>query len=472
MDSHRQSPKTTLPFDLVIPPNFMRSREPGTLQETPSLQQDTKDTLQSSRSYTMSSAASETTSCMTFHSALGTASWSGKLDEAGSPSHNEQVTTSGREDLQIGRSDSGYGSINSPTDSQDDSHGVSSLGGGTVELTERSLCLSENSQSVGRDENARRTRRRSGASDRSHLKERNWTESDPQGTKLSRHSASSSHRRSSTIDSKNRSGLDRPASKHSSKSLAGSSGATRIRPQPTIPTRSTSSTFPRRKTDGPVTMQQSCHMFQSLSATLARYDATYSEPKSVLRSSSVPALCHPTFTPVGGDISPVPDLPYLMATHIDQNTPHAGDVHLPRTVIDWKSPTTRRREYAEIDRRERGLRGWWRRWSPSWCSRSSRLGFYEGGDKSDAGSVRRYRLELPDEEMSVDMQENEKDTNMAADKTRYPWRRISRAWSCFNLGEGPSGRWLSTVALTKGRNPPYPQAMWGCLDEKQRDRDT
>ncbi|KAH0556310.1 hypothetical protein GP486_005763 [Trichoglossum hirsutum] len=416
----------------------------------------------------MSSAASETTSCMTFHSALGTTSWSGKPDEAGSTSLNEQAAMSGFEDLQIGRSDSGYGSVGSPIDGRGDSHGeASSLGGSTVKLTERPLCLSENSQSAGREENARKTRRMSSTSDRSHVREHGRTDSDPARIKSSRHSGSSAHRRSSTIDSKNKSGLDRPASKHSSKSLRGSPSATRIRRQPTIPTRSSSSTFPRRKSDGPVTMQQSCHMFQSLGATLARYDATSGELKPALRSNSLPALCQSTFTPVGSDIPPVPDLPYLMATHIDQNSPHAGDVLLPRTVIDWKSPTTRRREYAEIDRRERGLRGWWRRWSPSWFSKSSTLGFYEGGDKSDAGSVRRYRLELPDEEISVDMQENEKDTNMATGKARYPWRRISRAWSCFNLGEGPSGRWLSTVALTKGRNPPYSQAMWGSLDEKQ-----
>jgi hypothetical protein len=137
-------------------------------------------------------------------------------------------------------------------------------------------------------------------------------------------------------------------------------------------------------------------------------------------------------------------------------------------VIDWKSPTTRRREYAEIDKRERGLRGWWRRWSPSWCSKSSRLGFYEGEDNSDAGSVRRYRLELPDEDMSINVQENEKGMNLAEGKTRFPWRRMSSSWSCFNLGEEPSRR-LSTVSLTKDRNSPYPQAVWGCLDEKHRD---
>ncbi|KAH0535922.1 hypothetical protein FGG08_007165 [Glutinoglossum americanum] len=471
MDPHKQ-PQPSLPFDDVIPPNFMRPREPGALQDISSLHLDTKDALRSGRSYTMSSAVSETTSCMTFYSALGTVSWNGKQDEA-APSFEEQRKMGGHEDLQLGRSDSGYGSIDRPTDLQDDLLSeASGPNDSTVGLAAKSSCLSGKSHSVRSDENARKTRRRSGASDRSRLREHTRTEPDPSKTKSPRRSGSSTHRRSSNVDSRNRPGSERPVSKHSSKSLKVASSATRARPQPAIPTRSSSSAFPtfqRRKTDGSVTLQQSCHMFQSLGATLARYDTAHTEPKPVPRSNSASAIRHSASAPIGRGTLPAHDLPYLMATHIDQNSPHAGDVFLPRTVIDWKSPTTRRREYAEIDKRGRGIRGWWRRWSPSWCSKSSRLGFYNGEDNSDAGSVRRYRLELPDEDMSVDVQENEKDSSIATGKARFPWRRMSRAWSCFNLGEGPSGRWLSTVALANGHNSPYPQAAWGCLDEKQGD---
>ncbi|KAI9783799.1 MAG: protein transport protein bos1 [Geoglossum umbratile] len=462
MAGYQPSPQPSLPFDVVIPPDFAHPREPGAFQDPSSLRPDMTDAL---RSYTMSSAASETTSCMTFYSAQGTASRNGKPDEAQSPPFSEQREMGSPEDLRIERSDSGYKSIDSPTDARDDFRGdVSDPGDSTTKLTGRAPCPSKNTQSVRRDDNARGTRRKSSASDRSHSrsKEHNRMESDASRAKSLRHSGSSAYRRSSNTDPKLRPGPERPVSIHSSKSFKGASSASRTGSQPTIPTRGSSSTLPRRRTDGPVTKQQACHMFQSLSATLARYDTAHTDPGPDLRSSSVSALRHSASIPVGGD------LPYLMATHIDQNSPHARDVLVPCTVIDWKSTTTRRREYAEIDKRDRGLRGWWRRWSPSWCSRSPRHVFYEG-NKSDAGSVRRYRLELPDEDMSTNIQEGEKSMGVVAGRARFPWPRMSRAWSCFNLGEEPSGRWLSTVALTKCRNSPHPQDVWGCLDEKQRD---
>jgi hypothetical protein len=463
MASHPPPSQPTLPFDVAIPPNFTHPREPGALPDPSSLL-DVKDTLRTGRSYTMSSAASETTSCMTFYSAMGATPWNGKLDEAASPPFNEQRKICGYEDLQIGRSDSGYGSIDSPTDTQDDLRGeASGPGDSTVKLTGRPPFSSDNTQSARRDNNGHGTRRRSSASDRSHSrpKEHNRVESDPSRAKSSRHSGSSTHRRSSNTDPKAKPGSERPVSKRSSKSLKGASSASRTRPQPPVPTRGSSSNLPRRWTDDPATKQQTSNMFQSLGATLARYDTAHTEPGSELRSSSISALRHSTTVPVE-------DFPYLMAAHIDHRSPHSEDVPLPRTVIDWKSPTTRRREYEEIDKRDRGLRGWWRRWSPSWCSRSPRHVFYEG-NKSDAGSVRRYRLELPEEDKSVDAQENEKSMDVTADRARFPWPRMSRAWSCFNLKEEPSGRWLSTVALTKYRNSPYPQDVWGCLDEKRRD---
>ncbi|KAI9765369.1 MAG: hypothetical protein M1840_007449 [Geoglossum simile] len=459
MANHQPPSQPSLPFDVAIPPDFTHSRELGALQHPSSLL-DAKDALRTSRSYTMSSTASGTTSCMTFYSALGTTSWSGKLEGAGSSSFNEQRKISGYGDLQIGRSDSGYGSIDSPTDIQDDLHGEpSDPGDSTVKLTGKRPCSSESTQPARRDNNAHGTRRRSSASDRSHSrpKEYNRVGSDTSRARSSRHSGSSAHRRSSITDPKIMPGPERPVSKRSSKSLKGVPSASRTRPQPPVPTRGSSSTSPRRRTDDPATKQQTSHMFQSLGATLARYNT---EPRPDLHPSSKPALRHSTSVPVG-------DLPYLMAAHIDQNSPHAEAVPLPRTVTDWKSPTTRRREYEEIDKRDRGLRGWWRRWSPSWCSRSPRHVFYEG-NKSDAGSVRRYRLDLPDEDMSANVQENEKNMDVVAGRARFPWPRISRAWSCFNLREEPSGRWLSTVALTKYRNSPYSQDVWGCLDGSEK----
>ncbi|OJD32679.1 uncharacterized protein BKCO1_3700034 [Diplodia corticola] len=72
----------------------------------------------------------------------------------------------------------------------------------------------------------------------------------------------------------------------------------------------------------------------------------------------------------------------------------------PPTVVHWNSPSTRRREYAEIDRSTRGFRGFMRRVTPRWLSRRPpRQAFYDGDkEDDDACSVRRYRIHVPDED--------------------------------------------------------------------------
>lgn len=69
------------------------------------------------------------------------------------------------------------------------------------------------------------------------------------------------------------------------------------------------------------------------------------------------------------------------------------------TVIDWKTNESRRREYEEADRRRKGLWGWVRRRIRSLCCVKDQSEFWEGGpDGGDGGSVRRYRLVLPEEQ--------------------------------------------------------------------------
>ncbi|KAF8457661.1 hypothetical protein BGX38DRAFT_1139161 [Terfezia claveryi] len=69
------------------------------------------------------------------------------------------------------------------------------------------------------------------------------------------------------------------------------------------------------------------------------------------------------------------------------------------TVIDWKTNESRRREYEEADRRRKGLWGWLRRRIRSLCCVKDQSEFWEGGpDGGDGGSVRRYRLVLPEEQ--------------------------------------------------------------------------
>ncbi|EAW06332.1 uncharacterized protein ACLA_080160 [Aspergillus clavatus NRRL 1] len=71
------------------------------------------------------------------------------------------------------------------------------------------------------------------------------------------------------------------------------------------------------------------------------------------------------------------------------------------TVIDWTSPSTRRREYEKIDRASTGMRGFWRRVAPRWCQFGDRyMPFFEEGKDGKGnyeGSVRRFRLNLPEE---------------------------------------------------------------------------
>lgn len=97
----------------------------------------------------------------------------------------------------------------------------------------------------------------------------------------------------------------------------------------------------------------------------------------------------------------------------------------PPTVIHWNSPSTRRREYAEIDRSTKGFRGFMRRVTPRWLSRRPpRQAFYDGeNDDDDACSVRRYRIEVPEED----------DHDACEEKRRpksAPTTRIGRFWKC------------------------------------------
>lgn len=87
--------------------------------------------------------------------------------------------------------------------------------------------------------------------------------------------------------------------------------------------------------------------------------------------------------------------------------PHQYENFVPATPLDWTLPSTRQREYRKIDRSCRGLRRFWRRLVPRWCHRkSNRLGFFQEDEKSDVGSVRRYRLDVGNEEPTGEKGQN------------------------------------------------------------------
>ena len=76
--------------------------------------------------------------------------------------------------------------------------------------------------------------------------------------------------------------------------------------------------------------------------------------------------------------------------------------YVPPTNIDWTLPSTRLREYQEIDRSSKGVRGLWRRYAPRWFHKNSRQGFFVE-NQGDTSSVRRHRLDMTNENENVDL---------------------------------------------------------------------
>ena len=118
--------------------------------------------------------------------------------------------------------------------------------------------------------------------------------------------------------------------------------------------------------------------------------------------------------------------------------------HVPATVIDWTFPSTRRLEYQRIDRSCQGFRGLWRRVAPRWFYRNGHLSFFDG-NSSDAGSVRRYRLALPEDEKEskgerIDITEQEVEPSIGRMKwkrrliTNKGWLGKARGERCFSQG--------------------------------------
>ncbi|PYH45834.1 uncharacterized protein BP01DRAFT_356042 [Aspergillus saccharolyticus JOP 1030-1] len=139
-------------------------------------------------------------------------------------------------------------------------------------------------------------------------------------------------------------------------------------PTPTAP-----STPPRN--------QRSPSTSSSLTTTIT---TTTSSPKA---SSPFSAVREVYKTPVRASTLPVWD-------RADDATPQTTV-----TVIDWTSPSTRRREYEKIDKASSGVRGFWRRVAPKWCqSRARRMPFFEekDGKGNYEGSVRRFRMDIPE----------------------------------------------------------------------------
>ena len=110
--------------------------------------------------------------------------------------------------------------------------------------------------------------------------------------------------------------------------------------------------------------------------------------------------------------------------------------YVPATTIDWTLPSTRRKDYEKIDRSCRGIRGLWRKVVPRWCCKSPRVGFFdEKGEeeKSDAGSVRRYRLDLAHEDGEDIGDEDDGQANKDKSRPALEGKRATSGWSCWGL---------------------------------------
>ncbi|KAG5977052.1 hypothetical protein E4U55_007084 [Claviceps digitariae] len=93
----------------------------------------------------------------------------------------------------------------------------------------------------------------------------------------------------------------------------------------------------------------------------------------------------------------------------------------PATTHYWTSDSTRRLEYAAIDAASRGVKGWVRRHLIPDCFTTRHVGFDD-----DSGSVRRYRLELLEEEESPERQRQRQRL-----RQQQQQEQRKRGWSSF-----------------------------------------
>lgn len=161
--------------------------------------------------------------------------------------------------------------------------------------------------------------------------------------------------------------------------------------------------------------QRSKQIFQLFEAPQDNQSSTSQKARRHLALPSLPALSHMQEAQEGTD--PEEGL-----------QPPQYENHVPATIIDWTLPSTRRDEYREIEKSCKGLRGLWRRLAPRWCQRNSRLNFFDVDNGDDAGSVRRYRLDLPPAEEEKGGSAVGKNCKRGEEA-----KNVKRKWSCLGL---------------------------------------
>ena len=177
-------------------------------------------------------------------------------------------------------------------------------------------------------------------------------------------------------------------------------------------------------------------LFPSLEASVQSGAASSVESHAHQASTSLPAL----ISPITIAELTVNQSSQTLPTGPDFEYPPSYSNHVPATPIDWTLPSTRRQQYDEIDKSCRGFRGLVRRLTLNlFRLHGKRMGFYDAERSSDAGTVRRYRINDDDCDSDVDETENEKRCygNGILEKGRTGHltdRQTRKEWSCSNSG--------------------------------------
>ena len=204
-------------------------------------------------------------------------------------------------------------------------------------------------------------------------------------------SASSSRRVATSPDSK---GASASSSRHFSFKVDQLAGAQTGRPN--VRNRRNNTTWPP-----PTIVRDGRQALQSIQAFSDLRDDVFSAMKAEehLKSSSLPTLPRPTTA----DTTPASSLSTTNAlTRESSQNLHIYSNHIPAANIDWTLPSTRRREYEKIDKARSGFRGLIRRVTPRILQKNGRVGFHDDGKGSDAGTVRRFRMDVADGDSTVD----------------------------------------------------------------------
>ena len=205
--------------------------------------------------------------------------------------------------------------------------------------------------------------------------------------------------------------------------------------RPRVPQRRSSTAHYRASsTDSYATHSKSVLLFQSLEASLANVDPLPPRPTAHLTSASLPTLQSPATA-----VEPCPSKSSSTLVESPELQQHSYSNHVPATTIDWTLPSTRRRQYDEIEKSSRGIRGLVRRITPgSLWWKGNRAGFYDADKGSDGGTMRRYRLDPDDDDSIVGDGQDEKhrslmDVMEVRGGKDCGGRGTGRRWSCFHF---------------------------------------